>query len=151
MRSVFHAQQLSNGSTHTGGAVHERNLPRRSRKGRGCKYPCLDRVEAARGSLSCVQDTDAIERGTAYSSTLPCTSLWTEPGAAITNHSNAPPSQAACHGWPSTRRGGGAELWISPRVELLRIGARYDVRIWYRVVNASALIQVRRVRSLGFG
>ena len=49
----------------------------------------------ARGSLPCVQDTNAIERGTTYSSTLPCASLWTEPGAAITNHSNAPPSQAA--------------------------------------------------------
>ena len=41
------------------------------------------------------QDIYTSERSTTYSSTLPCTSLWTEPGAAITNHSNAPRSQAA--------------------------------------------------------
>ena len=42
-----------------------------------------------------VQAKYAIERGTTYPSTPPGASLWTEPGAAITNHSNAPPSQAA--------------------------------------------------------
>ena len=36
------------------------------------------------------QDIYTSGRSTTYSSTLPCTSLWTEPGAAITNHSNAP-------------------------------------------------------------
>ena len=77
-----------------GRAALSMNVTKTQPQGQRLQMPMSGRVEA-RGSLSCVQDTCAIERGTTYSSTLPCASLWTEPGAAITTHSNAPPSQAA--------------------------------------------------------
>ena len=77
-----------------GRAALSMNVTKTQPQGQRLKMPTSGRVED-KESPPGGQDTDMIERGNTYYSIVSCTSLWTEPGAAITNHSNAPPSQAA--------------------------------------------------------
>ena len=88
-----------------GRAALSMNVTKTQPQGQRLQMPNMSGRVKAWGSLSYVQDTKAIERGTTYSSTLPCTSMWTEPGAAMTNHSNAPPSHAAWMDGPALAAG----------------------------------------------